>query len=146
MASTGEHIDPLPGDDRAQSVILYRATCGKCRLLSHLATAMSFGSLRRVPLDAPEADVLRSRHGIPRGKLALIHRDRVTSGRIVTVARSVIVVILGWWLSRFRREGSGVGANEKRRNLDRPPAHECGMRRMDSLPRPRANGSSCPRW
>ncbi|HTW82918.1 MAG TPA: hypothetical protein VMD91_02480 [Candidatus Sulfotelmatobacter sp.] len=55
-------------------MLLYRATCAKCRTLSALVAALSAGWIRRVAVDAPEALELYARYGAAPGTLALLYR------------------------------------------------------------------------
>ena len=69
------------------AVLLYRDTCGKCRLLSRLAVAASLGRLARLPLSSPGAAALLRRAPMARGKLVLIDGERLVTGwRVIPAA------------------------------------------------------------
>lgn len=61
-------------------VLVYRGTCPKCRMLSRLAVLLSAGSLRRVPLDAPEAELLHSLYPDSQGRIAVFGHGIVAYG------------------------------------------------------------------
>lgn len=61
-------------------VLFYRGTCRRCQLLSCLAFVVSLGVIRCVRLDSDEAQALYEQYPQTRGKLALIHDDRVYCG------------------------------------------------------------------
>jgi hypothetical protein len=61
-------------------VLLYRATCGKCRLLSLLAVALSCGRIRRIANDDPVADALTVARGLRRTKILLVDADSAARG------------------------------------------------------------------
>jgi predicted DCC family thiol-disulfide oxidoreductase YuxK len=63
-----------------EAILLYRASCLRCRWLARLATTVAFGAMRRVPLDSGAARQLYERLPQTRGKLALIEADRVWIG------------------------------------------------------------------
>jgi hypothetical protein len=72
---------------QVRPVILYRDTCGKCRLLSRLAVAASLGRLSRLPLSSPRAAAIL--HSVPaaRGKLVLLDGDSLVTGwRVIPAA------------------------------------------------------------
>lgn len=67
-------------------VLLYRATCLKCRLLSGLLVVLALGTLRRVANSSGEAErILRLGGGSPR-KVALFDGRRLSSGSSVLLA------------------------------------------------------------
>jgi len=94
------------------SVLLYRGSCARCRVLSRLAVLLTLGTLRRVPLDSDEADRLRQLYPVTRGKLALIDGRRVVHGaRVVVEAprwmlRGVARRVLSLGAARGPRRGS----------------------------------------
>ena len=67
-------------------VLLYRATCGKCRVLSLLLRVAALGRLQRVPIASAEADLLYSRRPGTRGRLALVRNTVVITGPPMAVA------------------------------------------------------------
>jgi hypothetical protein len=52
-------------------ILLYRATCAKCRVLSLAIVCLSLGWVRRVPLASPEAGRICEARGLRPRKLAL---------------------------------------------------------------------------
>jgi len=60
-------------------VLLYRATCGKCRALSLALVLLSLGWVRRVPLSSPEASEIYSEDLRP-GKVVLVSNHGVFTG------------------------------------------------------------------
>jgi hypothetical protein len=61
-------------------ILLYRATCAKCRVLSLMLVWLSLGWVRRLPLMSPEAAALYEAHSLQRGKLAVIGYGRIFTG------------------------------------------------------------------
>lgn len=72
-------------------VLLYRATCPRCRFLSRLLVGLSLGTLRRIPVDSDEARELYDLHGQERGKLAVLHRGRFTTGGRIVPALGIAI-------------------------------------------------------
>jgi len=70
----------------SEAILLYRASCRRCRWLARLATAASLGGMRRVPLDSEGAQRLYERWPQTRGKLALIEADHAWTGLAVVPA------------------------------------------------------------
>jgi predicted DCC family thiol-disulfide oxidoreductase YuxK len=68
------------------AVLLYRASCLRCRWLARLAVIASGGALRRAALDSEAAQRLHERYPATRGKLALIDGDRYWCGLDVVAA------------------------------------------------------------
>jgi hypothetical protein len=69
------------------AVLLYRDTCGRCRLLSRLAVAASLGRLARWPLASPRAEAILRRVPAARGKLVLVDGERLVTGwRVIPAA------------------------------------------------------------
>jgi hypothetical protein len=83
----------------ARRVLLYRHTCPRCRFLSRGVVLLSGNAIRRVPNDTPAAAVLYARHAEQEGKLALLHRSRLYTGRPVFAA--AWWAILWCWLERI---------------------------------------------
>ena len=67
-------------------ILLYRATCGKCRTASMALVVLTCGCIRRVPVDAPEAMSIYERFHQPPGKLALVYRERFRTGWAIPVS------------------------------------------------------------
>lgn len=65
---------------RGGAVLLYRATCAKCRGLSLAVVWLTRGWVRRIPLASPEASTLYAQHGVQPGKLALVVHQRMFVG------------------------------------------------------------------
>lgn len=74
------------------AILLYRASCRKCRLLSRLAEITSCGTIHRVAMDAAAAEQLYERRPETRGKLALFAGERVWSGIGVVPAGLILAV------------------------------------------------------
>jgi len=70
-----------PVETLTRPLLLYRATCPKCRRLSALLVALSLGWVARVPAQSSPAARLYARFGQPSGGLALIYRDAFHGGR-----------------------------------------------------------------
>jgi hypothetical protein len=56
-------------------VLLYSATCPRCRLASRAVLALGLGRLRRVAIGTPEADHLYERTGQRPGRLGIVRGD-----------------------------------------------------------------------
>lgn len=54
------------------TILLYRSTCTKCRVLSLLIVWLSCGWIHRVPFSSPEASMLYEAYDMRPGKFALI--------------------------------------------------------------------------
>lgn len=94
----------------AKAVLLYRASCRRCRFLSRLAVALSFGAMRRIALSSDAAQQLYQQHPETRGKLALIDGEYVRCGLRVVPA-GLALAARGLWqalLRRRRRATHGV--------------------------------------
>lgn|GEM_PF-1463513 len=109
----------------AEAVLLYRASCRRCRLLSGLSVVLSFGALRRVPLEGAEAQRLYECYPATRGKLALIERERCWSGARVPSAAAGVAIRC--WVGRLgglcrvlRRAGQDFPALASRRRSSAP--------------------------
>jgi hypothetical protein len=74
--------------------LLYRATCGKCRVLSAAAVALTLGLVRRVPLASPEALGLYERHRVRPGKLALVTGRGMRTGWRVVYGIALLPLLL----------------------------------------------------
>jgi hypothetical protein len=61
-------------------LLLYRATCAKCRFISLAMVCLSLGWLRRIPLSSPLASALYRRHRVRPGKVALVGYRRMLVG------------------------------------------------------------------
>ncbi len=66
--------------NNARAILLYRATCAKCRVISLALVWLSLGAVRRVPLSSPVARELCDEHRLQRGKFALITDQRTFEG------------------------------------------------------------------
>jgi hypothetical protein len=82
-----------------RAVLLYRATCPKCRVLSQLAVLLSLGRINRIPLDSARAAALTERDPALARKLTFIAPGRTTTGWRVVPA-------VVWWMAsgRFVRD------------------------------------------
>jgi hypothetical protein len=60
--------------------LYYRATCGRCRVISAILTALSLGVVQRLPLSSREALELIAAESLKDGRPALFFRGRFTSG------------------------------------------------------------------
>jgi hypothetical protein len=76
-------------DESCPAVLLYRATCPKCRLASAVVVTLACGRIRRIPVDSPEALGLYARFGRPAGTLALLYRGDLRTGR--AIPRSILL-------------------------------------------------------
>ena len=61
-------------------VLVYRGTCPKCQRLSRLAVILSLGTLHRIPLDAPEAELLHRLYPQSQGRIAVFGQGIVAYG------------------------------------------------------------------
>jgi hypothetical protein len=95
--------------NQARAILLYRATCAKCRGISQVIVWLSLGWVRRIPLSSPEAVSLYGKYGVRPGKLALAGCERMFSGWRTVPALLVIPFLL--ILSTLRRQ---VGPNTGR--------------------------------
>ena len=59
--------------------LYYRATCGRCRVISAILTALSLGAVQRLPLSSREALELIAAGSLKDGRPALFYRGRFTS-------------------------------------------------------------------
>lgn len=107
--------DPAPSADR-RPVIVFKAGCPPCQWMSRLAVILSVGAIRRVALEAEEAQRLYARHPQATGQIVLLYRDRMSFGRPVFAA--LPGVVLRHWLSpltdrwaRVRPAASDGGAS-----------------------------------
>lgn len=73
-------------------VLLYRATCSKCRWMSASVVALSCFSVRRLPFDTLEAQQIYARFGQPLGKLALLDRGGFRTGREIPLFAALAIV------------------------------------------------------
>jgi hypothetical protein len=89
------------GDRRMvhHAILLYRQSCPRCRFLSRIVVVLSGRGVRRVPNDTPEAAELYERLGETVGKLALLHRGRLHTGRRVFAVAAL--AIADGWLARI---------------------------------------------
>ena len=84
-------------------ILLYRATCTKCRALSLVVVSLSLGSVRRVPLSSPEASTLYEAHSMRPGKFALVgHRRMFTGWRAFPGLVALAVLAIRSRLSKTR--------------------------------------------
>lgn len=67
----------------SRPLLLYRATCPRCRRLSRMVVALSGGAIQRIANDSDEARAIYAAHDAPVGKLALRYRGRWHVGRRV---------------------------------------------------------------
>jgi hypothetical protein len=74
-------------------ILLYRATCGKCRAASIVLVVLTCRCIRRVPVDAPEAIRIYARFHQQPGKLALVYRERFRTGWTISV--SILPALVG---------------------------------------------------
>ena len=74
------------------SLLLYRDTCPKCRLLSRLAVLLAMGGIDRVPLSSPRARLLTAGDPQRRGQLTLVGRSGRATGWGVLPAAFVATV------------------------------------------------------
>jgi hypothetical protein len=82
--------DPRP-------VLLYAGACPKCRFLSALLVWLSLGSLRRVPLDRPDAEQFYDRdHREARGRPAIVEDRRIIYGWRLILALPRLIA-RSWW-------------------------------------------------
>lgn len=65
------------------ALLLYRSTCGKCRILSAAVVVLACGAIRRVPAASPEAARLYASFDQPPGQLAMISGDTFHTGRAI---------------------------------------------------------------
>jgi hypothetical protein len=75
-------------------ILLYAASCGKCRFLSSMVVTFSLNRIRRVPLDIPQwqklyAEDFPQAHGSP----ILFYRGRASWGMRVFVLTPVVVAV-----------------------------------------------------
>jgi hypothetical protein len=77
-------------------VLLYRATCPKCRIASTAIVVLSCGRIRRIPIDSPEAHRLYTQYGQLPGKLALLCRGQFRTGSAIPLAMLRALVDLPW--------------------------------------------------
>ncbi len=68
-------------DDRPK--LYYRATCGRCRVISVVLKALSVGIARRLPLSSREALELIRNGNLNDGRPALFYRGHFTSGLLI---------------------------------------------------------------
>jgi hypothetical protein len=78
--------------DASVTILLYRDTCARCRLLSRLAVSASLGALVRVPLASPLGARILQDVPATRGNLVLM-RDR----RMVIGWRVIPGVLSSFW-------------------------------------------------
>lgn len=86
--------------DAPLTILLYRDTCARCRLLSRLAITASLGALVRVPLSSPLGTRVLQDVPAARGNLVLL-RDR----RMVVGWRVIPVVLSRFWRWPRSRHG-----------------------------------------
>lgn len=83
-------------DQTASSVLIFRATCRKCRWLSWIAVVTLYGTMRRIPHDSSEAKaILRGTHE-KRLKVTVVHRGRVYSG-VGAISKIGLLFSTNWW-------------------------------------------------
>lgn len=84
-----------------RSLLLYRATCPKCRLLSRIVVVLSCASVARAPISSPEAELVTQMYPHSKGKLALLDRDRIVTGWGVVPA--VLSCLIRTWIHTYGR-------------------------------------------
>lgn len=85
----------------SRPLLLYRGTCGKCRLISRLLVALSLATIRRAPIRSEEAERVLRAHPERKGKLALIRGAEIVTGWPVVPA--VLGCVIGSWIPRYDR-------------------------------------------
>lgn len=83
--------------DQRRPILLYRATCRKCRLISRAIVILCCGRIRRAPLDSPTALALYDRFGEPPARIAVFHRGAFRAGRAIPA--SIAAAFLPLWLT-----------------------------------------------
>jgi predicted DCC family thiol-disulfide oxidoreductase YuxK len=79
-----------PSDlDLRRAILLYRASCPKCRLISKAIVVLSCGRIRRVPLDSATARALYDRFGEPQARIALFYRGAFRIGRAIPASMAM---------------------------------------------------------
>lgn len=56
----------------ARPVLLYRATCPKCRFLSKVVVLAGLGRINRIPIDSAAGIYMLERRGLPNTKAVLL--------------------------------------------------------------------------
>lgn len=102
----------------AQPTLFYKHSCLPCRRLSALALCLSFGMLRRVAIDAAEAEILYQQHPEWRGQLMLTYRQQVWLGARVLPVVPLVVCMHVYLLSRraLRRALQTISLSSLRKN------------------------------
>lgn len=95
-----------PAETSARPLLLYRATCPKCRLLSALVVAVSLGWVLRVPAQSSYAARLYARFGQSPGGLALIYGGAYHAGRTMPLW-TLLAFAENLALARWLRERAG---------------------------------------
>jgi hypothetical protein len=93
-------------------ILLYRATCGKCRAASIVLVVLMCGRIRRVPVDAPEAISIYARFHQQPGKLALVYRERFRTGWAISV--SILPALAGTARKSLIQRMRGASWNHRR--------------------------------
>jgi len=70
----------------ARPLLFYQAWCPRCRVLSRLAELLSLQTIRRMPIDSRQAELIRSRSPDWRGELLLAEGERIWRGRAALLA------------------------------------------------------------
>jgi hypothetical protein len=86
-------------------VLVYRATCRQCRVISAIATGVGCGFIRRIALDSAEAEALGAVTGVPRGKLRLHVSSQVFTGVSILPAVCLAPLIVLWMAVGFEVRG-----------------------------------------
>jgi hypothetical protein len=81
-----------PDLDLRRPILLYRATCAKCALISKALVVLSGGLIRRVPRDSPTARALHERFGEPTARIALFHRGAFRTGWAIPAAMAAALL------------------------------------------------------
>lgn len=69
-----------------KSILLYRDTCIKCRILSYLVLLMSIGTVKRIPIDSEVARKLLKAHQLSASKAILVENGKVYHGTAMIIA------------------------------------------------------------
>lgn len=62
------------------ALLIYRATCAKCRRISAVILVLALGSLRRLSLDSPRARDIYARHGVETAKVGVFYGGTLRTG------------------------------------------------------------------
>jgi hypothetical protein len=76
-------------------ILIYKPTCPPCQWMSRLVCALSFGVVRRVPVEGVEAQALYDRYPDHRGELVLQDGGDAWFQRRVFLAIPLVVLRTG---------------------------------------------------